>query len=153
MPGYLEGYGVGEERRERIVKRILFAALIVFLFAGGLYLFFRNYFEVQRAEMFFELLRNGDYQEAYAFWCTEEKPCPDYPMEKFMEDWGPKGPHADLSAFRIVKTRGCSAGVILEVDFGNSGEEFLWVAREDKTIGFAPWPVCNPRLPAELTTP
>ena len=49
MPGYLEGYGVGDERRERIVKRILLAALIVVLASGSLYLFFRNYFEVTRA--------------------------------------------------------------------------------------------------------
>lgn len=149
MPGYLEGYGVGEERRERIVKRILLAAIVVTVLSGSLYLFFRNYFEVQRAKLFFDLLRKQDYQAAYHLWCTEDRPCPDYPMEKFLEDWGPKSPHADLSKLQIVRTRGCSTGVILEVSFGNDVEEFLWVARKDKAMGYAPWPVCNPRLPAQ----
>lgn len=149
MPGYLEGYGVGEERRERIVKRILLTALVVLVVSGGLYLFFRNYFEVKRAKQFFELLRSHDYQAAYTFWCPQKGACRDYPLEKFMEDWGPKGPHADLSSLEIVRTRGCSAGVILEVNFGASGEEFLWVARGNRAIGFAPWPVCNPRLPPQ----
>ncbi len=148
MSGYLEGYGVEDEKRERLVKRALTAGAIILLLAGSLYLFFRNYFETKQANLFFDLLRQTSYQEAYRLWCPESKPCPDYPMEKFLEDWGPKSPHADLSSMKIVKTRGCSTGVIFQVDFGNNAEEYLWVARQDKAIGYAPWPVCNPRLPS-----
>jgi hypothetical protein len=148
MSGYLEGYGVGEEKREKTVKRMLVVLAVILIVGGGTYLFFRNYFEVRTAKSFLETLRNKDYQAAYRFWCPPVKPCPDYPMEKFLEDWGPKSVHADLSSLDVVKTRGCSTGVIVKVTFGKENEADLWVARQDKIIGFAPWPVCNPRLPA-----
>lgn len=151
MPGYLEGYGAGEERRERIVKRILVVAAILLVAGGTLYVIFRNYREVQQAKLFFELLRKQDFEAAYRLWgCTEPgaPPCRDYPMEKFMEDWGPQSTHSDLSALQFTKTRGCRTGVILEVDFGQDEPEYLWVDRGTRFIGFAPWPVCNPRLPA-----
>lgn len=148
MSGYLEGYGVGEEKRARRIRRALLATGIVLVVSASLYLFFRNYFEARTAELFFSLLRRRDYQAAYRLWCTDARPCPDYPMDKFLEDWGPKGSHANLSSMKIVKTRGCSTGVIFQVDFGDNAEEHLWVARKDKAIGYAPWEVCNPRLPA-----
>jgi hypothetical protein len=149
MPGYLEGYGVKEERRERIVKRILLTGLLLLVAGGALYYFiFRNYHEKQQAKLFFELLRKQNYQAAYRLWgCTEATPCRDYPMDRFMEDWGPDSPHANLSALRITKTRGCRTGVIVEIEFEEDEPEYLWVERNDRMIGFAPWPVCNPRLP------
>jgi hypothetical protein len=151
MTGYLEGYGVIEARREKTIKRILLALLVVVVAGGTLYLVFRNYREKQQIQLFFELLRNQNYQAAYELWgCTESHPCPDYPMQKFMEDWGPKSPRVDIADLKITRTRGCSTGVIFQVDVGKSEPEYLWVDRGNKLIGFAPWPVCNPRLPANL---
>jgi hypothetical protein len=37
--------------------------------------------------------------------------------------------------------------VIVEADFGTAQPDYLWVDRKTKYLGFAPWPVCNPRLP------
>jgi len=148
MPGYLEGYGAGEERRERILKRTILAVLVIAVAGISLYFLFRNYRETKRAEFFLELLRNKDYQTAYRLWgCTEPgaPACTDYPFDKFVEDWGPQSPHANAAAAEIRKIRGCATGVIITVAFGPEQEEFLWVDRKDKFLGFAPWPVCNPR--------
>lgn len=151
MPGYLESYGAGEERRERIIKRIALAVLIGLVAGGGAYLLFRNYREVKQAELFFELLRQKDYQAAYRLWgCTDPSApaCRDYPFQAFLEDWGPKGRHPDVATVEFKRVRGCRDGVIITVAFPKGDEELLWVQRGQRVIGFAPWPVCNPRLPA-----
>ena len=151
MPGYLEGYGAGEERREKLFKRALLAVLLTGAIVISLYLIFRNYRELKRAEFFLELLRSKDYQTAYRLWgCTQpsDPACADYPFDKFMEDWGPASPRANAQAAKIKKVRGCATGVIVTLEFTPEAEELLWVERRDRVIGFAPWPVCNPRLPA-----
>jgi hypothetical protein len=153
MTGYLESYGAGEERRERIIKWILLVSAITLVVGATSYFLFRNYREVRQAKLFFELLRNSEYEAAYALWgCTDDSPCPDYPMEKFLEDWGPGSPHADLSEMHFARTRGCRTGVIVEVDFGDPRHEYLWVERGSRRIGYAPWPVCSPRLPPVVST-
>jgi len=149
MPGYLEGYGAGEEKRERLLKRIALFVVLVLIVGGVSYLFLRNYRETRQVKLFFELLRKQDYAAAYRLWgCAKDTPCAGYSMERFLEDWGPKSPHADLSALKITKTRGCETGVIFETNFGKGEPEYLWVDRRTKNLGFAPWPVCNPRMPS-----
>ena len=139
MPGYLEGYGAGEEKREKLIKRIALGFVLALILGGVSYFFLRNYRETQQAELFFELLRKQDYTAAYRLWgCTPTSTCRDYSMDKFMEDWGPKSPHADLSALKITKTRGCSTGVIIGVSFGKVEPEYLWVERRDRSLGYAP---------------
>jgi len=66
-----------------------------------------------------------------------------------MEDWGPKSDAADLSSLKVSKVRSCNAGIIEKADFGPGRSALLWVQRQDLTVGFAPWPVCNPKLPKE----
>jgi hypothetical protein len=145
MASYLEEYGAGEERREKIIKRVLLVVLLLAVISGSAYLFFRNYFEIRRANHFFALVRSHNYRSAYTLWCPPSKPCPGYSFDRFLEDWGPKGVYGDLSTMRVVKTRGCADGVIIQIDLGKGGEDvYLWVSRQDKLLGFAPWPVCNP---------
>jgi hypothetical protein len=143
MPGFLDQYGVGEERREKAIKYaalILVAALII---GGGLYFVFKNYREEGRAKRFFELLARHDYTAAYALWgCTEAKPCRDYPMPEFMRDWGPQGQHGNAADFRVTKSRSCGSGVILTVQTGKEEPEKLWVERGSLTLGYSPWPGC-----------
>lgn len=150
MSGYLEGYGAGEEKRERKIKQLLIALGVVLVLAGGLYFFFRNFREERQAKRFFELLGAKQYKEAYALWgCTDEKPCRDYNWDRFMEDWGPKSTHTDLSKMKVVQTKSCSGGYIQVVQWGGPNDEtLLWVNREDLTLSFAPWgaPVCNPHF-------
>jgi len=145
MPGYLEGYGAGEEKREKLIHRVLL--LLVLLVAAGttLYFVFRNYLETRQAEQFFDLLRQKDYSAAYALWgCTPSSPCSSYTMPRFMDDWGPTSPHADLSHLKITHVRGCTSGVIIEVSFGAGETVLLWVDRKTHDLGYAPFPVCNP---------
>ncbi len=146
MSGYLETYGAGQEKRERRLKRVALIVALVIVAGGTAYFFLRNYRETQQAKLFFELLRKKDYTAAYALWgCTPATPCRDYSMPRFMEDWGPESGHADLGALQITKVRGCTSGVIIEANFGGGVIEQLWVDRQHRNLGFAPFPVCNPR--------
>jgi len=151
MPGYLEAYGAGDEKRERLLRRTAIVVAVVLAIGGAFYFFFRNYRETKQAKLFFEFLGSQNYRAAYALWgCTDVTPCRHYPFEKFMEDWGPKSDHANVAALEITKTRGCSDGVIIEANFGQGLIEYLWVDRAHRNVGFAPqyvegmMPVCNP---------
>jgi len=149
MGGYLDQYGAGEERRERIIKWIALGAAAAAILALALYFTFRNHRETQQAKRFLELLRNQEYRSAYQLWgCTPEQPCRDYNFDRFMEDWGPKSGHGDPSAARIGATKTCSGGVIYTIEFAQGEPALLWVERRDRILSFAPWPVCNPRMAA-----
>ena len=151
MSGFLDEYGVVEARRERIIKRVLLVGVIVAVVAGGFYLKFHNYREEHRLKTFLNLLETKDYAAAYALWgCTVAKPCPSYSFEKFLQDWGPKSPHAGISVARLTKTYSCADGIIQTLSFGKGNDVWLWVSRNDYTISYAPWPTCHPRLPTSV---
>jgi hypothetical protein len=140
MAGYLDQYGAGEERREKIVKIIAVSLVAVIVVGGLLYWFLKNWQEERQAKRFFENLASQDYKSAYARWgCTDAKPCRDYPFAEFMRDWGPA---AGKSGGKVVKSRSCGSGVILTVEYGATPPDKLWVQRQDLTIGFSPWPGC-----------
>jgi len=149
MAGYLDHYGAGDERREKIVK-ISASALAILVVAGGILLFvFHNYRQERQARRFFELMAAHDYQGAYVLWgCTEAKPCTGYPLSSFLQDWGPGSGKPDPARYRITKSRSCGSGVILTVDVGSNRPERLWVQRDDLTIGFSPFPGSNCPAPA-----
>lgn len=155
MSAYLDGYGVDDARRERIVKRFILIAVILAVVGGLLYWKFRNFREERQTKTFLELLQKQDFRGAYTLWgCTEDQPCPEYSFEKFLEDWAPGGAYGDVSSARITRTRSCQAGIIQTLEFGQDDDVLLWVARSDKVIGFAPWPSCNPRFsPSEVQGP
>lgn len=143
MAGYLDHYGENDARREKIFKYSAITLAVVLVVGGFLYFWFKNYRQERQVKTFFELLAGRNYAAAYALWgCTEEKPCRDYPMSKFMEDWGPQ--HGDARNYRVVKSRSCGSGVILTVDTGREGFDKLWVERGDLTLGFSPYPGCPP---------
>lgn len=146
MPGYLEGYGEGEERRGKIIRWTALGILLAALLTGALYYVLRDRGEKRQLANFLEDLKRKDYKSAYALWgCNDQHPCREYSFNKFMEDWGPSSPHANADAAKVTTTKSCSTGIIQFVQF--PGDEVqLWVERRSKTIGFAPWPVCNPRM-------
>jgi len=147
MAGYLEGYGAGEERREKTIRCILLSVLVLLIVAIAGYFQFRNYREEKQISTFLELLKRQDYKAAYALWgCTDSHPCPQYAFDKFLEDWGPKSPHANIALAKLAKTKSCDTGIIQFIEFPGNDEVQLWVERRDKMLGFAPWPVCNPRM-------
>lgn len=148
MSGYLEGYGAGEERKIRLIKQAVGGLLALIVVAGVAYYYLRNYKEERQARQFVSLLSDHQYKAAYALWgCTDEKPCRDYPYDRFMEDWGPKSPHADMTKVKVVQTKSCSGGIIRVLRWeGQKEDVFLWVNRSDLVLSFSPWgaPVCSP---------
>lgn len=170
MSDFLTGYGIEEARRERLIKRALLLVVVLLAAAGSAYLGYRTYPARRQVNQFLEYLRHKDYQSAYRLWgCTESTPCRDYSFEKFLEDWGPKSPHARVEqaqvrrmswracgpgvpymlatlAARAFGERGCDcgSGVIHSVAFPDGEEVVLWYERKDRTLGFAPWPACLP---------
>jgi hypothetical protein len=143
MAGYLDNYGAGEERREKLIKRVVIAAAVLVVALGSVYIIFKNYRQERQVKRFFGLLGQQDYQSAYVLWgCTSSSPCRDYPFVEFMKDWGPQSTHADARSLRITRTRSCGSGVIVTVDSNNNQEDKLWVQRDDLTIGFSPLPGC-----------
>ena len=146
MAGYLANYGVGDEQREKNIRRLIIIAIVAVAAAGVLFFFLKNFRQEQQARKFFQLLEKHDYAGAYALWgCTEAKPCRDYPFKNFIDDWGPQSQRVEIGPYRIKKSRSCGSGVILTVEFGKKQqEEKLWVERDDLTIGFSPWPGCPP---------
>jgi hypothetical protein len=144
MADFLSGYGVGEERRSKIVWRSVAAVVALLIVGAALYFTFRGYRHKKRVESFLEELGKQHYQSAYQMWgCTPSTPCRDYPFDRFMEDWGPKSPRSILPT-GIKKTKYCGHGVIAILDTKKGEESLLWVESKDMSIGFSPWPVCNP---------
>jgi hypothetical protein len=142
MAGYLDRYGAGEERREKIIKWTAISVVAILVLGGIAFFVFHNYRQEHQVSRFFDLLQERKYQEAYALWIRNESDRRGYPMESFMQDWGPQSPHADVSGYRISRSRSCGSGVILTVDFAKSPQEKLWVERNDLSIGFSPLPGC-----------
>jgi len=141
MSGYLESYGAGDERRERIIKTSVLSVLGVLLAAGLVYVFFHNYPEERQARRFFEMLQAKDYRDAYALWgCSEATPCRDYPMPEFLKDWGPSQP--PVSAVDVLDGESCGSGVIVDVDAGKAGDKKLWVERSSHVLSFPPFERC-----------
>ena len=173
MSAFLDQYGVGDEQREKRIKLIVLFVVVALVLAGVLYLVLRDVTEKRQVTRFLELLRNKDYEGAYALWgCTPQQPCRDYPMNKFLEDWGPASPHANAAEARLERkqpcgtrvidlwihaiaskfttpsTCSCDRGIIRTVVFPGGEQVDLWVERKDNLIGFAPWPICAPRMTA-----
>ena len=143
----MAGYGAGEERRNKTIRWIILSALLVAILGGIGYFQFRNYQEEKQVTTFLDVLKRGDYKAAYAMWgCTDSQPCPQYAFNKFMEDWGPQSQHANVASAKLAKTKSCDSGIIKIVEFPGHDDVQLWVERRDKVLGFAPWPVCNPRM-------
>ena len=141
-----ENYGVADARREKRIKRILIAVVTLTVALGLLWFFFRNYKEEARVSDFLTLLERKDFKSAYALWgCTDATPCRDYKMEQFLRDWGPQSDAANVAAITRSKVKSCDKGIIQLLQI--KGQDVnLYVDRATLVIGFAPWPVCNPRV-------
>lgn len=156
MSDFLSQYGAADHTREKVVRWILIviaAVAVLWVVDWTLTTYgtfnIRDVREQWRAHRFFHLLGEKQYEVAYGLWgCDTAKPCRDYSFPKFMEDWGPKSPAADLSKKHVNAVRHCKTGVIEVIDFGAGDTLNLWVESKDLTLSFAPWPVCNPRLQA-----
>ena len=141
MAGYLDHYGAGEEQREKIIKRVVIAVLLLAVVGGLGYAIFRTYPEERQAKRFFDLLEAHNYQAAYALWgCTAATPCRDYPYPEFMKDWGPEA--SPVNTAEVLDGESCGSGVIVDVDAGKAGDKKLWVERKNRLLGFPPFDRC-----------
>ena len=140
MASYLEDYGEAQARRSRKLRWMIVTPLALVVLGVTLYFLFRDYSEHRRSAQFLDLLQKKDYKAAYALWgCTDEKPCAQYPYERFMEDWGPAGPLKNPEQAKIEDHIGCRGGVISFVRTPGQEDIQLWVDRRSGEIGFAPW--------------
>jgi hypothetical protein len=143
MAGYLDHYGAGDERREKITRRVVIAVVGILALGGISYAILRDYPEERQARRFFDLLRDHKYQEAYTLWgCTApaDRACHDYPYADFIKDWGQDA--APVSRVEVLDGESCGSGVIVQVDAGQAGEKKLWVERESRFLGFPPFERC-----------
>jgi hypothetical protein len=140
MAGYLDAYGAGDERRARIIKITVVSVMMVAMLSGLLYFFFRNYRQEQQAKRFFELLQAHNYQAAYDMWVSSDSERSGYPMNAFLQDWGPKA--MDVHSFTIMDAESCGNSVIVDADLVPVGDKKLWINRQSLELGFGPYDQC-----------
>ncbi|MDQ2776325.1 MAG: hypothetical protein M3Y57_15625 [Acidobacteriota bacterium] len=142
MGSYLQQYGVEDERRSRVTKRIVIACVVALVAAIAGYLFFHNYPEKRTAGKFISLINTRDYQGAYRDWgCTDQHPCPNYSFQRFMNDWGPQSKAA--TPWKVASVDGCKSFVTVNVQAQGAELQSLAIQRDDHSLGFAPSPECQ----------
>jgi hypothetical protein len=142
MGSYLQTYGAGDERRNRIRKFIILgvAAALILTIAG--YFFFHNRSETKTVERFLAEVNSHNYPAAYADWgCTMANPCKNYDYTRFLEDWGP--PKKAGSPWKIASIDGCRAFVTVNVQADGAELQSLGVDRGARTLNYAPAPECQ----------
>lgn len=147
MSGYLENYGAGEEKRERLFKSAAAVLVLGLVLAGVGWYLLRDYKEDRQLGVFVDLLKKKDYPNAYKMWgCSVEQPCRDYNYDRFLEDWGNKGTHADASGVTVESVRTCKDGVIRRLKYP-SENVIIFISRSDLQMSFPPWgEACEVRL-------
>ena len=147
MQGFLDTYGVAEERSGRWIKRIVLVGLAVAVIGTSTYLYFRTWSQEQAVKRFFTALESKDYQGAYKMWCPPENPCKYNPFDRFEEDWGPATPYSHGSAAKVENIDYCGEGVVFNISYPNADPVVLWVERGSNIISFAPpdWERCPGR--------
>ena len=147
MAGYLDQYGAGEERRNRIIIRSLVALVTIAIVWGLIWYLFLNHHQEGVVENFEAALKRGDTATAYKLWgCTTPQSCPDYPYDKFLKDWGP-GPDGPDANLRLTDSEQCNNAVLLTIQVNAKRSELLWVERGNDLISFAPFPICPMQIP------
>jgi len=142
MAGYLDSYGVVDQRRERLIKQVVIWSLSAIVVAAVLYFSLRTRAQERVVSQFIEDLEHQQYQEAYKLWGCPEN-CKYYEPEKFLEDWGPSSPFAKTSAIKITHIDYCDEGVVF--DLGLPDNQGLWENRSTNFISFFDAPRCPGR--------
>ncbi len=150
MAGFLDEYGVAEEKRNRVILRLVIACAVIVIGTIAGYFILRTYPAKRQVNTFLDDLRKKDFPAAYRAWgCS--KGCPDYPYNRFLEDWGPSGKYASSPVATIRRSRYCDTGGTIVV---LSSDVYLWYERNAGTIGYAPWRgACDPHVPAPVSAP
>ena len=144
MGSYLQSYGIEEEHRGRVIRRIVAGCVAAVLIAIAAYFVFHDYPEKQIVKRFLAEINSRNYQAAYRDWgCTDRHPCPNYDMRRFMDDWGQ--PKNGSSPWKIASVDSCRTFVTVNVQATGTELQSLAVQRSDDSLGFAPSPECQER--------
>jgi hypothetical protein len=139
---YLQGYGIGEERRNRTIKWIILSTVGLLILAWILFLVFHDFPEKQVARRFIGEVNSHNYQNAYADWgCTSATPCRNYDYNRFLEDWGKQ----TSSPWKVASVDGCKSFVTVNVQAQGAELQSLAVERSTHALTFAPAPECQER--------
>jgi len=145
MASYLDQYGVADQRRERLVKRIAIVTGSAVIVGLVLYFSLRTFGQERILNKFLTDLRGQQYQDAYKLWGCPEN-CKYYPPDQFLEDWGPSSKYANASAWKIEHVDYCDEGVVFDLSYPNTPDDIgLWVNRSTDIISFNPTPRCPGR--------
>jgi len=145
MAGYLDSYGVADQRRERLTKHIVVWGLSAIVVAAILYFSLRTHSQERVMSQFLQDLEHQRWQDAYKLWGCPEN-CKYYPPDKFLEDWGPTSQYAKASSFKIEHVDYCDEGVVFDLSYPHSAENIgLWVNRSTNFISYNPSPRCPGR--------
>lgn len=144
MSSYLQTYGAGEERRNRLIKWLIVSFIALLLLSWFSYIFFHDYSETKTVKSFLAEVNAHQYEQAYRDWgCTEATPCPNYDFKRFMEDWGPNPKRS--SDWKVDSVDGCRTFVTVNVGAEGADLQSLGVERGAKTLMYAPGPECQER--------
>jgi hypothetical protein len=144
MGSYLQQYGVDDERRGRVIWRIVYAVLGLLVLSVAGYFFLHDFSEKRVANRFLDHINAHQFTEAYADWgCTKEHPCPNYDYARFLQDWGPGKKAA--SPWKVDSTDSCRYFLTVNVKAEGREVESLSVQRADKSLSFAPAAECQER--------
>jgi hypothetical protein len=156
MPGYLDQYGAGEDRRNALILRAIVGTLTTVVVVSLGWYVLKNHHQEGVVKTFLQAVRRGDLQAAYRDWgCTAAKPCTGYEYKRFAGDWGPAKADVpgndqgqpDLGVLGISDSESCNNGVLLTVDVNSKRTEKLWVDKSSDDINFAPYPICPHKSP------
>jgi hypothetical protein len=151
MAGYLDQYGAGEERRNRIIIRSVLAVLAIAIVGTLSWYLLLNHRQESVVKNFVAAIKQGDLPGAYRAWgCPPPNGCSGYDYNQFLKDWGP-GPEAPAaSAIGLTDSEQCNNGVLLTLQVNATRTEKLWMERGNDTIGFAPYAICPQQIPYEI---
>jgi hypothetical protein len=135
MAGYLDTYGVADQRRERIVKWSLIIGISTLLLLIIGYYTFRTHTQERVMAQFIDDLQHQQYMEAYKLWGCPQN-CRLYPADEFLKDWGPGSKMAKASDFKIQHVDYCGDGVVFDLSYPNTDDIGLWVNRSTNIISF-----------------
>jgi hypothetical protein len=138
-------YDFARDRRRRI--RIV-SALIVILVLAWLVWSHRYWPEKRVADKFFAALMNKDYETAYGIyfadpqWKQHLEKYSKYPLNEFVQDWGPGGQWGVIKGYKVNGASSCpggGSGVVVDVVVNDRAEHAqLWVEKSDKTLSSPP---------------
>jgi hypothetical protein len=153
MAGYLDQYGAGEEKRNKLIFRAVVSAVIVIVITSIGWYLLKNRHQEGVVKTFLGDVRRGDLQAAYRDWgCGAPKPCSGYDFNKFQSDWGPSATDGapDPGVLSLADSESCNNGVLLTVEVNRKRSEKLWVDKAGNTISFAPYPICPHKSPFSI---